>query len=314
MKKKNVLALVCASLLLTGCAFSEDDEVIEEVAVEEVSSEDEDLEEEVQEKEQEEEPPVKEDYYYIGDSGIPLLGKNQSAEGLDLYFKSDGDVDSKAEDIYVGELTLVNGKNEDTVSVCVNFFSGNDCTRMVTKDNREYLYLEADSSNDYYDLIVFDITDGKAKFVDEMWETYVYIDELDTSSPDFSDSNNILLGDISEGFGTFYYYNYYTVGPDGTPEPKEEAGKVYRVCSEKITSKKALEFETVDSNGNPTGVNTTVPTGSVYVPIRTDGKSWVDAEISDGNVVRIRVNDFGYDATINGEYVRDLFDGLMFVG
>lgn len=314
MKKKNVLALVCVALVLTGCGTLKAEQVSEEISVEEISAEEDILDEEVQEDTEEEEQAVNEDYFYLGDSGIPLLSEHQSALGFDLYFRCDGEVDPKADNNFVGNLTLVNGNNKVTTSFFLNIYTSNNCTRMFTDDNREYIYLEADSSNDYYDLFVFDITDGQAKFVNDIWETYVFIDELNVSSPDFSDLNNILLGDISQGFGTFYYYNYYKVGPDGMPEPKEEACTIFKVCSEKITSKKAMDFQVVDDEGKLTGDKKTVPAGSVYTPIRTDGRNWIDAQISDGTVVRIRIIEFGYDGTINGEYVKDLFNGLEYVG
>lgn len=318
MKLKKLLVLTCAATLLVGCGSKESEKEDRHESRVERDKEDKEEKEEVEEdtevEDETEEDSADEsndDIYYIG--GIPVLSEDDDPHGLKLYFQYEGY--RYDDEIQVDTLTIVNRNNRDTIELNSYLFPKNDCTRIVTDDNREYLYLEVDSMNDYYKLVVCDISHGNAKFVDDTWFTYLYIDPLDCSSPDFTDPNNMIIGDLHQALGTFYYYNTYHVGADGTPEPNSEAYTIYDTCcSEEITSLKALNLEVVDADGNLTGSVTTVPAGTVYEPISTDTESWIDCKISDGTIVRLRIDNYGYDGTINGTLVRDLFSGLMYVG
>lgn len=230
-------------------------------------------------------------------SNIPLVSKDDGVPNSNLYFQYEGKIYKDYIDI--STLTLINGNNKATANV--DGFLGtdvNNCTRLVTDDKREYIYFEIDCDNDYYHLFVFDITKGKAKFVNDEWFSY-------TVDYNIKDANNIELGNFTELLCMFTYHNTYKVGPDGMPVPKDD---IYTIQEDRtVTSKVSLELEVVDENGNSTGTKKTIPEGSTYMLVHVYKDCALDAKLDDGTIVRIPVNSIDCDAEYNGKPLNELF-------
>ena len=335
MKKRQIIALLCTALLLAGCAdlpakgesdFSEGtgaSESLEDLSssdsseetLEELSDSSEESSEESTEESSEESDVDSESdastaatteevatTITLEPAGIIMVSDKADAPDTDLYFiyEDEGNKSSSITDsVSIDTITLVNGENTATIDVNGFFYpSCNSCTRLTTDDNREYIYFETDSDNDYFHLFVFDITDGNAKFVGDNWYSYTGVNSFD-------DPNNIEITQFTECLCMFSFTLSYMVGPDGMPVPKSDIAMINGDRS--VISQKALELEVVDEEGNGTGNMITVPKGSKYTLVHVYKDCGIDAKLDDGTIVRIPVTSITYDAECNGESLNDLF-------
>ncbi len=313
MKKPQIIALMCAGLVLTGCVSTgtEGDrdkdfhrseisvqEASEVATTEEVENATEEATEvattEATEEAQASEP------VYLEPANIAVVVEGGEVPDENLYFQIDGVV--KDDYLNINNITLINGDNTATTEVYnINYLDKNGCTRLVTDDNREYIYLEVGSDNDYYDIYVFDITDGKAEFVGTDGFAYV-------GNTSITDANNMELWDFTECLCMFTYHNTYMVGPDGMPVAKDN---IYTIEGDRsVVSSKALELEILDGEGNATGTMTTVPAESTYTLIdvyKDDTNCAIDAKLDDGTIVRIPVTSITYEAEYNGKPLNEIF-------
>ena len=316
MKNKKLLLVSLAAMMLLGCGKSddsnEDDYDIHDRFEEEESEEKEDSDE-IEEDEDKSDEKSDNEMRYIGE--IPLLSEDDDPDGLDMYFQYEGN--TRDDYIYISSLTLVNGKNKDKVDECgFNYSEISGCYDLVTDDNREYIFLDVAWGNDYYDIYEFDITKGNAEYIGEIGHVHSYVDELNSGAPDFSDPDNILIADVSGALGTCICYDYYHIGEDGSLESNTTGAIISHVSSESITSNTAMELEVVDADGNLTGEKITVPSGSTFVPVRTNLDDWIDAEVNGGTTIRLHYTyDYdSYEYLINGSNIEDIFSGIMYVG
>lgn len=189
----------------------------------------------------------------------------------------------------------------------------------IKKDGRFYLYVITEGDNDSSSLLMYEITDGK---IVELGEEYAHF-----SAPSYS-------FDYGEGYfenccGEFYNPDAFfiasrmdllstitgvkpsTIGEDGKVKYLQE---YYNLSDFIITSKKELTFDEVDEDGNVIG-EITVPSGSDYNAYRTDDETYADCKLSDGRIVRLRIErDEELGHVINGEHLEELFEGIIFAG
>lgn len=327
MKKRNLIALTCMAMLLMGCGKeqfqpSTDKPSPTETSTVATTSDDSAKEastEATDDSAKEASTEVTKadiDAYILEPAGIPIISSEADPGDTPLYFTYDG----KESDDFISydNLTLVNnGQNatSDEVAYGELYKPSNKCFRFKTDAGKEYIYIELNCENDYFQLAVFDITDGTAKFVGDNWFAYIGVDNEASTKDGYTDPSHLRLGSRSDSFGTFSYSVVYKVGEDGMPTPAESGCTIEDVCTEKVTSKKALDLEVVDSDGNPTGNMITVPAGSTYTLVNYyEDIPALDTKLDDGTVVRIPLSETGYEAKFNGTLIRDLFDELMYVG
>lgn len=189
----------------------------------------------------------------------------------------------------------------------------------IKKDGRFYLYVITEGDNDSSSLLMYEITDGK---IVELGEEYAHF-----SAPSYS-------FDYGEGYfenccGEFYNPDAFfmasrmdllstitgvkpsTIGEDGKVKYLQE---YYNLSDFIITSKKELTFDEVDEDGNVIG-EITIPSGSDYNAYRTDDETYADCKLSDGRIVRLRIErDEELGHVINGEHLEELFEGIIFAG
>lgn len=245
-------------------------------------------------------------YFYKED--IPLYESSDEADEDGLYItkKSKG-----------SGLVLVNGDNsadfDDYYSESTEYYTVN---HFVMDDGREYIHLSTAFGNDYYDTYVFDVTDGGCEKVDIFGYTGVWIDvDTEYSGPKvFSNADNFIIVDTSSALGTFTYYNYYSIGDDGMPQADPKTCVIVKVSTEDIVSAKSVKMEKLDDGLEPTGDMITVQSGTGFTIVSTDGVSFVDLLSSDGQYLRLYIDNIGYEGTVDGVSIQDIFPGLEYVG
>lgn len=321
MKKRNLIALTCMAMLLMGCGKGQLQPSNNEPALRNFSTVDSTTEATTVTDDSAKEASTEVtktdiDAYILEPAGIPMISSEADPGDTPLYFTYEG----KESDDFISydNLTLVNNGQKatsDEVSYGELYKPSNKCFRFKTDAGKEYIYIELNCENDYFQLAVYDITDGTAKFVGDNWFAYIGVDNEASTKDGYTDPSHLRLGSRDDSFGTFSYSVVYKVGEDGMPTPAESGCTIKDVCTEKITSKKALDLEVVDSEGNPTGNMISVPAGSTYTLVNYyEDIPALDTKLDDGTVVRIPLSETGYDAKFNGTLIRDLFNELMYVG
>ncbi|MCR4597233.1 MAG: DUF3298 and DUF4163 domain-containing protein [Lachnospiraceae bacterium] len=185
-----------------------------------------------------------------------------------------------------------------------------------TSDGRNLLYVISPSYSDYVDMIFFDISDGKLDLIGYDCKPSFFIsdDEDGMSYTRFIlyDPDDMQFSDRFDVITTFQGFKSYHVGSDGRPETDDEVYSIYRTGGwEPVTAAASFEAECIDGD---TPENITIDAGETFEFAATDGKTYVDARISDGRMVRLYFEGSGMDVKINGRNAQDLFRDLMYSG
>ena len=236
----------------------------------------------------------------------------EDATGLhfELYYEYEGNS-------FADSITLVNGDSKDTIDIDVDggYFDG-ECYHIYTKDQREYILIDCASENDFIDYAVFDITDGEVKACGTGYYTRVFFDTDDDEfygKACWTNAEAIVMAKRSEAFGSFEYYNFYSIDKDGELVPRDEAFEIGHVSSDDITSTKTVPATKVE-DGEDTGEDYDIPSGTTVTMISTDGESYIDVELPDGSIARLHFTSFEYPGEIEGTPADELFSGLICAG
>ena len=105
----------------------------------------------------------------------------------------------------------------------------------------------------------------------------------------------------------------YRVGIGGMPEPVEPFFRnVGRGVT--LTVKEDIDAWIVDPGSGEPVDTATLPAGTKVTMVRTDGGSFWDLELENGDMRRIWIDRYDGSQTVNGTEIADLFDGLFFAG
>ncbi len=236
----------------------------------------------------------------------------EEAEGLhfELYYEYE-------DNSFADSISLVNGDSKDTIDVDVDGeYFGGYCYHIYTKDQREYIFIDCASENDFIDYAVFDITDGEVKACGTNYYTRVFFDTDDdefAGKACWTNAEAIVMAKRSQAFGTFEYYNFYSVDKDGELVPRDEAFLIEHVTSGDITSSKTVPATKVE-DGQDTGEDYDIPSGTTITIVSTDGETYIDVELPDGSIARLHFTSFDYPGEVEGTSVEELFSGLVYAG
>ena len=198
---------------------------------------------------------------------------------------------------------LLSGSKEAALKFC-----GFTSDTGVGVGQKCFLYLEAVSENDYTRLLVYDLNGEAPVKVGELEATglaggWYYEAEV------FDDPTEFELDTRLEILGTRTGVRTYTIsGHTGMPMPKTD----YFEISDNgypMTSLIDLKVRMLDTNAEET-----IPAGTEFYEIRTDGESYVDFRLNDGRECRIEVDTDGYPDTIDGIPEDECFEGIMYAG
>ena len=232
---------------------------------------------------------VKDVLYDLGGDGkVDTIDYYGIEEELSQYYNS----------VYVGK----NGKGMKT-----DLYSYHMDTFMVhTEDNRDYLYVVTHMDNDGSNLLIFDLSGEKPSLVEDtgyglclagLEEKDVYGYELMT---DINDFNLSFRCDLLATFNTTFHTS---VGADGKPVLPENGYYAVPDHISTLESAKAFKADIVDESGKAVDKDVEIPAGEKFKLIRTDGKTIVDARLSDGRLARLELerSEDSYLATVNGQ-------------
>ncbi len=186
--------------------------------------------------------------------------------------------------------------------------------KVVTDDGRQYIYVTVLTFSDYTELEVFEVTDTAITHVGEETLHMTYLEDSEGYSGELvlTDPDNMLLGKTGDLLGTYTCYARYEVGPDGMPKRVDDAFTI-AWGSKDIKLLKDISATTIDEAGNE-GTKETIPAGTIMTPVKTDNESFVDCQIKDGKLIRLRFSKTELPTEIDGEKVDDLFEGLLYAG
>jgi hypothetical protein len=174
-------------------------------------------------------------------------------------------------------------------------------TYLVKSEGDYYLYAHRTMENDYQTVNVFKITDTSVESVGE-FEGGV---EMFTNSKEFEVSRRFDLLSTYQAVAKCY------VGEDGLPV---EYNNTYKVLRDMVLiSITDMTVDLIDEEGNLLGSTYTFPAGTTYRFIATDGSSFVDVEMNDGQRGRLYVTS-GWPIMVNGIDAEELFEMLYFAG
>lgn len=243
----------------------------------------------------------------------------------------DVDGDGNNDDIYL-DIAYTDDWSEQTgVEVCLNdekvvlgpednlpeYFDEVKAYYIGTKEGGSYIYVLAPTYNDYNNLIIFDVSKGKLdKICADVYASFIF----DYTGDDpaykeylFYDPECIRLANKMDIIASFSGFKSYHVGPDGKPVSDDTYYTIKGTAGwEPITCVKDFEATFIDDSGNET--KDTIKSGETFKLLRTDGKTWLDAEISDGRTVRLEIEGSGMEVKVNGQSGQELFKELMYAG
>ena len=185
----------------------------------------------------------------------------------------------------------------------------------LTADGKAWLYLFGLTDNDYSSIDIYDLSSGKAAFVDSV---DLAVSSCDVEGEDDLNYSAVLtdpdLMPLTKRFDILSTYSgskTFKLADNGLPESSDP----YYMIKGKIQlkSKKDIHLDRVDEKGNVTKKNVTVPSGSTFDLYRTDGEKVLDARLKDGSLVRFIVEGT-YPALIDGVNAEDLFEELFYAG
>ncbi len=247
-----------------------------------------------------------------------------SAVTFHSYTKLEG-ADGKTDTLWVGQykedtddyrLKLEVEKNGESI-LGYEVYAYEYKAYLVTVEDKYYLFVEATNDNDYQILYIFDLSEefitdpivqmnaGFARVgLNTEGDVYGYGEEI------FNNPAEIRLSSRIDVFGTMRGTRSYSFdAKSGTLVPQTDYYTLNESMSP-LVSKIPLEVTMV---GDKTKV--TVPAGTEFTFLRSDGDTYVEFRLPDGRECRVtRDNGEAWPYTVNGVPEEECFDGIGYAG
>ena len=185
----------------------------------------------------------------------------------------------------------------------------------LSTDGKVWLYLIGLTDNDYSSIDIYDLSSGKAVYVDSM---DMAVSSYEVEGEDYSycsavltDPDQMPLTKRFDILSTYSGSKMFKLADDGRPKSSDP---YYMIDGQiQLKSKKDIRLDQVDEKGNVTKKNVRIPSGSTFDLYRTDGHKILDAKLKDGSLVRFIVEGT-YPPMIDGVNAEELFERLYYAG
>jgi len=240
--------------------------------------------------------------------------------GHEIEFDLEGD---GVKDTIYTEKRLDQYGSYNMLSVTVNGKTGTDEINyaydfdvyLVHMDDKNYIYSDSTSDNDYHMFCTWDINGDTPKITQELYGTemdYLFVEEgYETGTvykQAFNHPESFVLETRFDILGTRGATAAYQVSKtDGTPEMKD--GVYTFNYGHEVTTIIPLEAELL-----PDMEKTELPVGTSLTPYQTDGKSYVDLKTKEEQIVRLAIDESDWPRKVNGIPEDECFENLMYAG
>ena len=207
--------------------------------------------------------------------------------------------------------TVINGQTyTDEINYAYDF---DVC--LVHTENKNYIYYESASDNDYHMFCGLDINSGKIRQIEEMYSTGFYSEFIEEGFETgtvykraFNNPENLRLQTRFEILGTR--------GAVASFKADETNGKLIMTddaytftYGHDVKNKIPLEAELL-----PDMEKTEIPEGTMLSAYQTDGKTYVDLKTENGGIVRLNIDISDWPRTVNGIAEDECFENLLYAG
>ncbi|SHJ70534.1 DUF3298 and DUF4163 domain-containing protein [Pseudobutyrivibrio xylanivorans] len=186
-------------------------------------------------------------------------------------------------------------------------------------DGTESLMLMTTGDNDYSCSYVYSL-DGQIKLLSNDNFSHGMVCEGDDYGQIVPiDPEKVAFVSRFDLLATFGGTRNYSFESNGTFTSVDKYYKTSRTHQQDLVSKMELTVPVVDEAGEETGEEVTLPSGTHYSIIRTNGEDEVDCRIEDGRIIRFHLENpsgegYIYDIEINGINAEDIFETLWYAG
>ena len=185
----------------------------------------------------------------------------------------------------------------------------------LSGDGKAWLYLIGLTDNDYSSMDIYDLSSGKAVYVDsvDMAASSYEVDGEDYSrcTAVLADPDLMPLTRRFDILSTYSGSKLFKLSADGLPESSDS---YYLIDGQiQLKSRQDIRLDLVDEKGTVTKKNVRIPSGSTFDLYRTDGQKILDARLKDGSLVRFIVEGT-YPPMIDGVNGEELFERLYYAG
>lgn len=186
---------------------------------------------------------------------------------------------------------------------------------VCTGEDQYHLFIEGVAENDHSTLYIYDLTGDGAVFREEHFSASfedVWAGDVGEYGlwyeAVFNDPSEFTLESLIYCLGTWVGYRIYGSGPDGMIFPQTE---YYLLPGDTDPIVSAVDLEVTML---PDGKKEVIPADTDFRIRRTDGETYVEAELEDGRECRLDIIYEDWTPLINGIPEWDCFENLMYAG
>ena len=233
----------------------------------------------------------------------------------EFYYRADRDEDGYATSFIIS----YDGQEYDTVTLkgTEDYISSYQSYGYVirSEDGRYFLYLQNFGEGDQSYLQVFALTEDGPVFVGA--------EGLSMNGQERTelDPDSFLMSSRFDILGTYSAFKTFHTGEDGMPETEDELWTITAAYTDwkiELTSMVDLQLPVREKGTERgSGQEETVPAGSTFILMKTDGVNYVEATLPDGRICEFTLEapeEDGWVWKLNGEDIEECFTYIPYAG
>lgn len=249
----------------------------------------------------------------ISEDETCLLDLDGDGTEEEISYSADRDEYGYADSVVIS----CNGNRYDTAKLAESDYGGYGYSTygylIRTRNGKTWLYLETLGDSDSQYLQIFELMKDNVKFVTGEYLGLYRNQVLDPESFVMSRRFDIL--------GTYEAYKVFHVKEDGFPETEDLLWTVVAAYTDwkvELTSSIDLELSVREAQAERgSGQVETLPAGTHFVLLKTDGETYAEARLDDGRICEFELqapSGEEWEGKINGISVSDCFEYVPYAG